>query len=98
MNSKRTRVCSECDYGEFPLCFAAAVGDVQICMQLLEFYLKRLNRMLYLVKDYEKHKATKIRDQFFTQKEAAEAVRLDVDGGQLFSCQQVEDFKREMLG
>ena len=88
-------MCSECDYGEFPLCFAAAVGDVQICMQLLEFYLKRLNRMLYLVKDYEKHKA--IHDQFFTQKEAAEAVRLDVDGGQLFSCQQVEDFKREMI-
>ena len=96
MNSKRTRVCSKCDYGEFPLCFAAAVGDVQICMQLLDFYLKRLDRMIRLVKDYENNK--EIHDQFFTQTEAApEVVRLDVKGGQLFSCQQVTDFQREMI-
>jgi len=39
---------SECDFGEYPLSFAAAVGDEKLCHLLLDSYSRRLDRMILL--------------------------------------------------
>jgi hypothetical protein len=90
-------VHSKCDYGEFPLCFAAAVGNEQICNQLFDHYIRRVDRMIALSRAL-KGKAGNLREidsRLFTQVEASPG-RLDFLGGQLFTRQQVQDFDREM--
>ena len=39
---------SECNFGEYPLSFAAAVGDEKLCHLLLDSYSRRLDRMILL--------------------------------------------------
>ena len=88
-------VHSKCDYGEFPLCFAAAVGNERICNQLFNHYIRRVDRMIALSRALEKGNWREIDSRLFTQIEASPG-RLDFQGGQLFTRQQVRDFEREM--
>jgi ankyrin repeat protein len=96
--------CSQSNFGEFPLSFAAAVGDEKLCNLLLNQYSKRLDRMFALC-ELQKHGATKqSAGKIFAEEEMGLITGLfsgfmpfvAASGGQLFTEQQVVDFSREM--
>ena len=60
---------SGCNYGEFALSFAAAVGEEQICHLLLGCHSRRIERMIELCRDDKGPLARNIGDKIFSLKE-----------------------------